>query len=540
MIRKSLSAKIISVLLFVTIISLGIMSGLQIYNLRENMVTQFTQNSSDKTDLLATQFNGGFKWKKANVFETIVLPLDQNEKNSLAGVLALNADGSVLYKFSSERFEQLSLEGLTTQPQNEQKSISWHDEGSVFIRQIITDPKSEENLGTLLLRWDMTQVQEEIHQSIITAVVITAVITIFLMVMMVILLQKVVITPLQSISKAMSSLSSGDSNVVIPYTEREDQIGSMGRALKIFARNTEEKFELERQQKEAEARMQIERKKHMHDLANSFDASIGNVIREIQSAIGNINQSSTDLREVATAITDESHQVLQSAQQSAENTVMISAASEELSATVGEISQQMTVSKRISSEAVHKSSEAVERITQLEEEANKIGNVINMISEIAEQTNLLALNATIEAARAGDAGKGFAVVASEVKNLATQTSEATGEITKRIHSIVAGVNESVQAIQHVNTVINEIDTISTSIAAASEEQSVTTQDISSRLQENSGNIQSVTQGFDKIVGIGQKNFISVQTLEAAAETLQQSFLKLKEESNSFVSTVKNS
>ena len=57
---------------------------------------------------------------------------------------------------------------------------------------------------------------------------------------------------------------------------------------------------------------------------------------------------------------------------------------------------------------------------------------MSLITGIAEQTNLLALNATIEAARAGDAGKGFAVVASEVKTLATQTSQATSEISRQI------------------------------------------------------------------------------------------------------------
>ena len=72
-----------------------------------------------------------------------------------------------------------------------------------------------------------------------------------------------------------------------------------------------------------------------------------------------------------------------------------------------------------------------------------IGKVVQLIQAIAEQTNLLALNATIEAARAGEAGKGFAVVASEVKQLATQTSKATEEISGRIHAVQGATDQAV-------------------------------------------------------------------------------------------------
>src|SRR3546814_7043839 len=82
----------------------------------------------------------------------------------------------------------------------------------------------------------------------------------------------------------------------------------------------------------------------------------------------------------------------------------------------------------------------------LAQAASKIGEVVNLITEIASQTNLLALNATIEAARAGEAGKGFAVVASEVKNLATQTAQATEDISAQIAAIQAATQSSVAAI----------------------------------------------------------------------------------------------
>jgi methyl-accepting chemotaxis protein len=95
----------------------------------------------------------------------------------------------------------------------------------------------------------------------------------------------------------------------------------------------------------------------------------------------------------------------------------------------------------------HTVSYATDSIQKLGKRSEEIGGIITVITGIAEQTNLLALNAAIEAARAGDQGKGFAVVASEVRQLAEQSSTASGQITNLIKNIQAETAVTVRTME---------------------------------------------------------------------------------------------
>src|SRR6202000_3244454 len=140
-------------------------------------------------------------------------------------------------------------------------------------------------------------------------------------------------------------------------------------------------------------------------------------------------------------------------EEASSNVQTVASAGEELSASIQEISRQLSQATRITGEALTRAGQTDGQVQGLVQAVEKIGDVVRLINDIAGQTNLLALNATIEAARAGEAGKGFAVVASEVKSLATQTARATEEITGQIQAIQSATQGSVQSIRAITTVI---------------------------------------------------------------------------------------
>jgi methyl-accepting chemotaxis protein len=175
--------------------------------------------------------------------------------------------------------------------------------------------------------------------------------------------------------------------------------------------------------------------------------------------------------------------VADSAAAMSNNIQTVAAGSEEMGASIREISDSATQAAHVASRAVEVTANTSAVMAKLGESSVEIGNVIKTITAIAEQTNLLALNATIEAARAGEMGKGFAVVASEVKELSQETARATEDIGQRVAAIQADTQGAVAAIEEISEIIARINDFQTTIASAVEEQSATTVEMSRNVNE---------------------------------------------------------
>ena len=131
----------------------------------------------------------------------------------------------------------------------------------------------------------------------------------------------------------------------------------------------------------------------------------------------------------------------------------VAAGSEEMSASIREISETMVKSRHTSGEAVRQVEAADAQAQRLSAAAEAMEGIVELIGNITGQINLLALNATIESARAGEAGRGFAVVASEVKNLATQAKQATDKITAEIEALNSVSGDVVAALNAIKAAI---------------------------------------------------------------------------------------
>jgi methyl-accepting chemotaxis protein len=160
----------------------------------------------------------------------------------------------------------------------------------------------------------------------------------------------------------------------------------------------------------------------------------------------------------------------------------VAAGAEELNASVREISEAMSKSKDTASTAVDEVEAADQQAQRLSAAADSMRSIVQLIGDITGQINLLALNATIESARAGEAGRGFAVVAAEVKNLANQAKQATDKIEQEIGNLNGISGDVVGALGSIKKAILDVSELVTSTAAAIEEQSAVTGEMSSNMQ----------------------------------------------------------
>lgn len=340
------------------------------------------------------------------------------------------------------------------------------------------------------------------------------------------LLGRSVTLPLTRFTATMCELARGDTSVDVGDTTVKTELGEMAVALSVFKENAIERAsmaeEQDRQRAEQNARVQ-----RIDAFIKEFEEGVQRALSGVGEAVNELDDVSSALATNAKHVTERALSAGDAAQAAVSDVEMASSAAEELAASINEIAAEATKSAQVSDQAVAEARKTNDTMRSLADAANRIGEVVNLIQDIAEQTNLLALNATIEAARAGDAGRGFAVVANEVKALATQTANATREISDQISEIQNSANAAAGAISVVDSVIQEMSNIATVVASAVEEQNAAVNNIAESVNRAAGgsrtgaeNMSQVHKAADETGGTANHVKLLASTLSEQAQTLR--------------------
>lgn len=257
------------------------------------------------------------------------------------------------------------------------------------------------------------------------------------------------------------------------------------------------------------------------DAFMTFERSMAETIRDIQRVADQVESG-------AEQVSDSSSDLAQGATDQASIT-------EELTATIENVSEQVAVnaetakaiSKKVedSGAAVEVGNEKMKAMVESMDEINaasqEIRKIIDTINDIASQTNLLALNASIEAARAGEAGRGFAVVADQVSVLASQSADAAKESAVLIEA-------SMRAVEKGIAIADETAQQLAQVLASSRIVTTEVGKVADALEAQNDSFAQINAGVEHINDVVQTNSATSEECAAASQEMNSQATVLKE------------
>ncbi|WP_444851849.1 methyl-accepting chemotaxis protein [Pseudomonas protegens] len=242
--------------------------------------------------------------------------------------------------------------------------------------------------------------------------------------------------------------------------------------------------------------------------------AVNNTVDKLSRIIGEVRSSADSLSSASEEISATAQSISQSASVQAASVEQTSASMEQMSASIAQNTENAKVTDGMAGKATQEAGEGGRAVKDTVAAMKTIAEKIGIVDSIAYQTNLLALNAAIEAARAGEHGKGFAVVAAEVRKLAERSQIAAQEIGQVAKSSVALAERAGSLLDEIVPSITKTSDLVQEIAAASEEQSIGSEQINSAMSQMSQ--------------ITQQNASASEELAATAEEMSSQAEQLQE------------
>lgn len=255
--------------------------------------------------------------------------------------------------------------------------------------------------------------------------------------------------------------------------------------------------------------------------------------KKMRDVIGNINGSADEVYSGSSQISNVSAII-------ADGTTKQAAASQELAASIAEISDGITSNAENAERALKLSQHSIETVNSqneqiedmlgamanIESSTAEISNIIKSIEDISFQTNILALNAAVEAARAGAAGKGFAVVADEVRNLANKSADA-------VQSTASLIGRCVEAVNNGSDIANRTAEAMAAVIENTNETNRLIDDIANQTRKQEDAVHQVKNGIDQISEVVQQNSATAEECSASCQELNVQAQTLREKISIF-------